>query len=1206
MPEKELYVASDGELAASSGVILTEAERKELRLERDMDTRDEPQRSTARSKLNADRQTVRPGNPIYLQVIDADQDISNRRDAVFVDLETASGDTIDAFKLEETEAHSGIFRGQVATGKPAPKASASDSATGSNPGDVINSSTNKAWQSLADGRTPKWFEVDLQNSYPVKDIVVTFGQTNAVRAVDLLGAHFHNDYRRLARFGGRTPRYNGGLFTQVAHGEVGLDEASIRLRMTEGVAQETYLPTAGFIRSGNPDLPAEANVVMAGKFFLTEKRSLTLRERTENGGAEAIVYIDGERVNVEEDDRGRLRATQTYNVTLARGLHDMEVLLHTRGNAVQWRLEHLDEEGRWKLLPRSWFSPQEHAELYVAREPEASIDMLGDEMLASIKNGERYRKLRFVFREYVGDSLEIEGITVKDEERKQLLPVKADFSRMTGNNTLEMGAGDRITATYRDQKRLGEDQPVLSQQLDSSYFDAEVTLNLEVVQNLRDRRMVTLHPVKRVTWGNDLVVQVTDWDRDVSNDRDRLEFQVEASGMDAPMRIEALENGPHTGVFEATLKVVEEASERPNEVVLQEGAKVRVRYFDEENAEPGYGTYRSYEVFEAGDDRPEFVVLNTSSRMESVVPEREDVLGSRREQQAAQREVLRRRIVARMPEDAGATGSQSRRVSMNAPVLFFVRQPSAALSELSRVTVQAWSQSAARAAEQTGGELRKRELELDLQPISELTGTYGFGNVNFVGVPNEELVAAGLFAGVLRLQLGSPGDEVDESVVNSGGLLATRDRQVPTIVVQGGDTVYLSPAYEGETVSQPVELYSDGEVHFLDRQRETAVEAFYLGQELFLQVTDLDLDRSDDYDYAEVRLSGGKGDELSLKLKETLPHSGVFDGVVKPVFRPRGEVPNTEDEAFSVQFGEEVTLSYRDENHAAGVQPVQRGATVRVYEGSDGQVNTFSKRFKDEDIAVRTAFTIAEAYFELAKEHRELGKTELSQDEIATGKRLLQEALNNYPDTEYAAQAEYLLANLAQEYGEYNKAIQKYSDILNFWPDSEYAPKAQFKLGLCYEKMDPPNEPKAIEEYVKITYKYPDHPLVADVIIRLGQYFWRNNNYGVAGDVFASFQERFNDHQLASRAMLLSGQAYIKDKQFPRAAEVLTALVENYRDDNRVRPEAMYWLADAYEKQNNLQKAYQTFKTLTWDYPTGIWAKRARAHLVESQYSRME
>ena len=316
--------------------------------------------------------------------------------------------------------------------------------------------------------------------------------------------------------------------------------------------------------------------------------------------------------------------------------------------------------------------------------------------------------------------------------------------------------------------------------------------------------------------------------------------------------------------------------------------------------------------------------------------------------------------------------------------------------------------------------------------------------------------------------------------------------------------------------------------------------------------------------------------------------------------------------------------------------------TVQVYKGDDGDLATFTKRFKDEEIAVQTQFTIAEAYFELAKKHRKLKQIDLARKEINQGKRLLEEAIRDFPDTETRAQADYLLANLSLEFAEeakeeklkkkfYMEAITRFTDIVASSSESSYAPKSQYKKALTYEKMGLLDQ--ACEEYVKLSYRYPNNELVAETIARLGQYFWKKgkefkeegirladevekyksfqkskNMYRTSGEVFGRLPARFPSHRLSGKTTVLSGQAYIQAEMYGKAIETLASAIKKFEGDKRVAPEAMYWLADTYVRRGNdkdLVEAYRTFKKLTWDYPASKWAKYARGRLTEDVLTRI-
>ena len=105
--------------------------------------------------------TLRPGNPIYVAVRDRDRSIPDAQDEVKVAISTSSGDALRGVSLIETAPFSGIFRASVPTFLPAPLASASDSASGVNPGYVITRANTRVRGAVCLTASPaKWIRSD--------------------------------------------------------------------------------------------------------------------------------------------------------------------------------------------------------------------------------------------------------------------------------------------------------------------------------------------------------------------------------------------------------------------------------------------------------------------------------------------------------------------------------------------------------------------------------------------------------------------------------------------------------------------------------------------------------------------------------------------------------------------------------------------------------------------------------------------------------------------------------------------------------------------------------------------------------------------------------------------------------------------------------------------------------------------------------------
>jgi len=187
----------------------------------------------------------------------------------------------------------------------------------------------------------------------------------------------------------------------------------------------------------------------------------------------------------------------------------------------------------------------------------------------------------------------------------------------------------------------------------------------------------------------------------------------------------------------------------------------------------------------------------------------------------------------------------------------------------------------------------------------------------------------------------------------------------------------------------------------------------------------------------------------------------------------------------------------------------------------------------------------------------------------------------------------------------------------------------------------------ACEEYVKLSYRYPDSELVAETIARLGQYFMTKGKglrdqagkekdavrreavdikarkmYKTAGQVLGRLGQRFPDHQLAGKTSVLSAQCFMHAEEYDVAVEVFEKVIKDPKQDPQLVAEAMYWCGDSYlklasaggarvrrrrplrdkdQQLDPVRKAFQLFKRLDWDFPTTKWAKFARGRLASDE-----
>ena len=675
---------------------------------------------------------------------------------------------------------------------------------------------------------------------------------------------------------------------------------------------------------------------------------------------------------------------------------------------------------------------------------------------------------------------------------------------------------------------------------------------------------------------------------------------------------------------------------------MAKGDDVTLSYFDAENTDPGVPWYRTYAVEQTEDRAPEVRIFDLSSRP-LTTNEMQAANTALETRQLDELVPITRTAIAVRPE---APQSSSNTVLFGFPLIVELTHPAQAQSLMSRAElyVQTLAGRKRYGKPLSGdfdvnvpGTVKLERIPCDAGSVKPAPG---YRELVLRGNPHARTALDdGRFTFVVPVQLGPVPDKT--LISEETPLLPSGLHEDSILNLQGDDVLFVGYRYSDDGagtgavkwVTAQAAIKGDVFVDVMERRYQHPLPGAHVGEKLYFRVIDATRDLTDNKDEVALQIAGAAGTGTTLRLTETFGHSGVFKGIGQLEFA--GRTTNAAPDILPVEYGDTLTVRY-----ASAMLPEPMSRAVTVYRGANGDVLPFTKRFKDEDIAVQTQFTVAESYFELAKKHRTLGQDVLARREIAEGKKLLEEAIRDFPHTETRAQADYLLANLSLEFANdapdedakrsyYNEAITRFSEIVASYPDSPYAPKSQFKKALTFEKMGQID--LACEEYVKLSYRYPDNELVAETIARLGQYFLskgkeiqdrggpkateveREKNrlqaiemFKTAAQVFARLSTRFPDHPLSAKTTVLSAQCYMRAEEYDKSIEVFKQVMENKKAEPDLIAQSMYWCGDCYMKKIDFKNAYRMFKKLTWDYPESTWAKYARGRLTEDALSKAE
>jgi len=178
------------------------------------------------------------------------------------------------------------------------------------------------------------------------------------------------------------------------------------------------------------------------------------------------------------------------------------------------------------------------------------------------------------------------------------------------------------------------------------------------------------------------------------------------------------------------------------------------------------------------------------------------------------------------------------------------------------------------------------------------------------------------------------------------------------------------------------------------------------------------------------------------------------------------------------------------------------------------------------------------------------------------------------------AKDQLVVAQDAYDKKDYSTALKAARRTVRMWPLSDYAPQAQYIVAQCYSAKG--QDERAFKEYQKVLEKYPkfvdcDKVLKAQFEIAnrflAGEWFrlWNYIPFFPSMEKTAGMYEKIVKSapfsEVAPQAQLDIGTAREKQKNFPDAAKAYEKAADRYHDRGKVAADALYREGLAYQKQ---------------------------------------
>jgi TolA-binding protein len=1114
-----------------------------------------------------------------------------------------------------------------------------------------------------------------------------------------------NDTDRYHAGGGRSVRDLGELVEHLERGWMTQQFAQGFATNVAGPSEALPGPVLEAVQWKRQARSDVSSVIFRFKGYFHEKNSVTRRFRLDLGGfaipqdthpsinhpPQFLLAVDGRPITGED---GRLDGS----INLQPGLHRFEIWATGWVNNIGFGKRSVKLQANLEApetlvpCPDSFFDPATFPEQSLDhRNPPATVTAGNDGTGFAVKFApdSRARLIRLILLDQEGPVPALNKITLTKPDGTRLLPVAEDFATLNKNETLEILTGDRISVRYLDNRFVTKSKEQLERSLNVAFTDARVEF-ADIQPRFSSRHgkdMPYYERLLRFPYDQALTLVIRDADMDVSVKPDTVKVALATQGA-GNHQFDAVETGESTGVFKLVVTPVAGAA-TGNQISVAEGGTITASYLDHDNNRPGVPVERVATIEHAAFKLPQLVLSHAT-----VTPLESDAMRPlvhgferRGDHRPGTREIPGESVRPRwqvantlLPATAAPEGGHAA-VSGGLVYLELIA-PHLALGTASEVTVFAQTDAGRRAAAAGGGgDGPARTFDISVPGTIALTGRTGDApgtedpwrmapllpvyQAGGVWNPGDEpqfdrfRLSVPLVAGMLPPDGYLTEEERAERAREAKGLRGAGvalEQAVHGLVVRPGDRIHFGFRYTdasgaeqwlsaaGKVITHPV-------FDILADDFRSPLTSAYVGESLNLRVVDLGADVSDAVDRVTVLMQAKSGAKHSVELQESGPHTGIFKAgyalsyaAAAPANGDGSAAYDVRSQGFPVIYGDTVAARYTDRN---GVKTAT--AMVAISKGADGTIEPFSKKYDDPEIAMRTQFSLAEAYLELAKRHRKLNEPAAAAREYESAKQLLSKAMDQFTDPETRAHAEYMLGNLTMEEADetgdpelketrYRAALSRFLNVTGSYPTALHASKAQYKIATVYEALKEPEI--AAQEYVKLAYKYPDSEFLAVSMARLGSHFLKKAaayedqakpllakgvedkdasfegealrklavaEYLKTAHIFGKLQQRFPGNELAGDAGLRAGQAFMRAGRNQEAVDAFHRVIaEQAYDGPKIRSQAMYWVGMCYLEMRQQMAAYSTFKRLTYDFPESQWAAYARGQLSQERLLDLE
>ncbi|MEX0770444.1 MAG: tetratricopeptide repeat protein [Balneolaceae bacterium] len=211
--------------------------------------------------------------------------------------------------------------------------------------------------------------------------------------------------------------------------------------------------------------------------------------------------------------------------------------------------------------------------------------------------------------------------------------------------------------------------------------------------------------------------------------------------------------------------------------------------------------------------------------------------------------------------------------------------------------------------------------------------------------------------------------------------------------------------------------------------------------------------------------------------------------------------------------------------------------------------------------------------------------------------------LRIYPYSSLREQAQYNVAYIYMNTGNYEQSIQEFRTVIERFPDTEWAARSQYNIGDAYYNAGEFEE--AIEAYKTLLDRYPGSDYIIEAINGI-QYAQLSAGGGDSStEVLEEFLSDNPTSTTADRLRYRQAENHYQSGDYEGAVREFRQYIRITNSDNLL-PDAYYNLADAYLRTHQTQEALESYETIIEEFPNSERAASALGELGRIKFEENE